>query len=146
MLPPVIRDFPFRAALLWLVLLAGGCTTATLSPRDAGQSVGRIITADEIERTGAQNAWEVLRRSSVPLGFYEDHIGRPLHASRRGELTRPLVVVDGTLTSGLEQLYLIAAGDISSIRVLDGLDASQRYGQRAGAGAIVIETKRGLRR
>ncbi len=146
MIPLVINDVRSRAVLLWLVLLASGCSAATLPPRSAGLGAGLVITAEEIERTGAKNAWEALRRANLPLAFREDRIGRPLHFSRRGGLTSPLVVVDGTLTHGLELLYQIAAGDISSIRVLEALDASQRYGQRGGGGAILIETKRGPRR
>ncbi|MGI9183263.1 MAG: TonB-dependent receptor plug domain-containing protein [Longimicrobiaceae bacterium] len=119
-----------------------------MASRRAAPLEGRIITADEIKRMGAWNAWKVLRRANIPFDFHESRSRPPMHLSRRRArsfslASEPLVIVDGTRTDGVGLLYDIPASDIASIRVLSGFGATHRYGTGAGGGGIVIETKRG---
>ncbi len=148
MLRNLIQKIGSRSVLLCCLLLAGGCSRAAVASRRAAPLEGRIITAEEIERTRARNAWEVLRRANVPFDFHESHSGEPVYLSRRGTQSlsfgsEPLVIVNGARTVGLRLLHDIPASDIASIRVLSGFGATHRYGTGAGGGAIVIETKRG---
>ncbi len=140
-----------RAVLLTLLVQATGCSTAAGVPRHPGPALGKMITAGEIEQGGARNAWEVLRRANVHFDLQESHSGEPVYLSRRGTQSlsfgsEPLVIVNGTRTVGLRLLHDIHAHDISSIRVISGIDAAHHFGTRARDGAIVIETRRGPRR
>jgi outer membrane cobalamin receptor len=131
-----------------LLPLVGGCVTGVAPSNPPGYAPGRMITASEIERTGAWNAWDALRRVHLPFAFLEDASGRPFHLSRRGQPVAgrsrgPLVVVDGARTEGLGMLHVIQAGDIATIRVIEGTRAVALFGPMARAGAILIETKNG---
>jgi hypothetical protein len=51
------------------------------------------------------------------------------------------VYLDGSLMGGLDQLKAISVRSIASIRFLDGLEASNRWGLNHGMGAIVVSTR-----
>jgi len=51
------------------------------------------------------------------------------------------VYLDGSLMGGPEQLRQIQVRSISSIRFLDGLEATNRWGLDHGLGAIVVSTR-----
>ncbi|HSV75936.1 MAG TPA: SusC/RagA family TonB-linked outer membrane protein [Bacteroidales bacterium] len=57
--------------------------------------------------------------------------------------SEPLIIVDGIMIGGT--LADINVDDIESIEVVKGAAASALYGSRAGAGVIVISSKRGSR-
>lgn len=148
MLRDVIERSRSRAVPVASLLVMAGCGAAALPPTQAGPVGGRIITAEQIERTGARNAWDALVRAHVHLGFFEARTGQPERVSRRGtrSLTsgsEPLVIVNGARTEGLQLLHDIPAGDIASIRLIGGIDATRRYGTGAGGGAILIELRAG---
>jgi hypothetical protein len=52
------------------------------------------------------------------------------------------VYLDGTLLGGPDQLRQIMIRSITTIRWMDGLAASERWGLDHGAGAIVVSTRR----
>ncbi len=51
------------------------------------------------------------------------------------------VYLDGSLLGGPEFLRQITVRSISTIRYLDGLEATQRWGLDHGLGAIVVSTR-----
>lgn len=151
MLRELIERTDSRAVSLAPLLLAAGCALATIPAGQPDPAEGRVITAEQIERTGARNAWEALARAHVHLGFHEDRTGEPIDLSRRGARSftfsgEPLVMVNGARTEGLQLLHRIPASDIASIRVLGGIDATRRFGTGAGGGALLVELKAGHRR
>jgi outer membrane cobalamin receptor len=122
-----------------------GCAAAHPGAPDADPPRGRLITRAEIERTGARTAWDVLQRTSTHLGLAPDPTGGPGGFHRRG-LGRtvgvdrqPVVVVDG-VRAHVSILFHLDASDIVTIRLLNGTDATTRYGTGASLGAIVIQT------
>lgn len=133
-------NVPVAALVLFLVLIAAGCRTGTLPAGHPRFGDDGIVTAEEIERTPAQNAYEVLQWANVSASFRETHNGRLVEVSRRGGT--PAVFVNGVRTEGLDMLWLIDARDIATIRMLDGVQATFLYGGQARFGAILIETKR----
>lgn len=71
---------------------------------------------------------------------------RPQWLSRRGVSTISLresvkVYLDGSLMGGPEQLQQITTRSIATIRFMDGLEATQRWGLDHGLGAIVVSTR-----
>jgi hypothetical protein len=51
------------------------------------------------------------------------------------------VYLDGSLLGSAEALRQISTHSIGSLRFMDGLEATQRYGLDHGAGAIVVSTQ-----
>lgn len=108
----------------------------------------RVITADEIEKSGATDAWEVLRKAGTYLSFRESYSGAPVRMSRRGRSSiyldeTPVVIVDGVRLIDFRALQQIRAQAILTVRILTGVQATAWHGNGAGGGAIVIETKSG---
>jgi TonB-linked SusC/RagA family outer membrane protein len=54
---------------------------------------------------------------------------------------RPMLIVDGIIMEG--SLADISVNDIESVEILKGAASTSLYGSRAGAGVIVVHTKRG---
>jgi outer membrane cobalamin receptor len=121
------------------VMLPGLEAVASGTPVEATR-VGR----EQIERSGAVSAGDVLRglpgvvvRSTAP--------GGPVTASVRGGAPDAvLVLVDGMVlndpVTGEADLSTVAAESIESVALLPGAQ-SARYGPRAEAGVIIIETR-----
>lgn len=132
------------------LLLAGSSVVACAglrSPERAPfESAGRVITAQEIEKSGARNAWEALKSGGMHLSFREDSRGNPVSMTYRGRSSLhlspfPLLLVDGTAIDHFDYLRDIPAWTVASIRVLDGVEATRYFGTGAGNGAIVVATK-----
>jgi outer membrane cobalamin receptor len=133
-----------------LVLLMVACSTsgALQSERDAGYH-GRVITAEQMEKSGLPNAWELLKRFASSFTFAENSQGQPTRIYIRGRssiLLRedPLVVLDGVEISDIRALGTIPARQLHRIRILSGGDSSTSYGTRAANGAIILETRQGV--
>jgi outer membrane cobalamin receptor len=110
-----------------------------------------LITSEQIEKSGAQNAWQVLQRSAPMLQTQNDKDGRPAKLTRRGRSSfllddAPAVVVDGVRMPDFRNLDELAAQTISEIAILDGVEATTYYGTNAGSGVILIKTKDGSER
>ena len=109
---------------------------------------GRVITAEDIERSGATNAWDALRECGAPVSLREDWNGEPSQLqSRRGRSSiiirhsdTPLVVVDGTRLVDFRSLKQIAAHSIFQIRILSGIEGTVYEGTNAGGGVIIVHT------
>jgi hypothetical protein len=119
-------------AVTILALACGGTTSSSSSQPRGDRS---LLTIEEINRTGSQDAYTAVQSL------------RPTWLTKRGtssvNLTETIkVYLDGSLMGGPDYLRQIPTNSISSIRHLDGLEATQRYGLDHGVGAILVFTRR----
>jgi outer membrane cobalamin receptor len=143
-----------RALLVVPVALAlQACAAARHSSPDRrslnAPATGRLITAAQIKRSGANDAWEALQRNAPYLATGENKDGQPSRIRRRGASSitlndAPVVVVDGTRIADFQQLRGIAAYTIATINVLNGIEGTRQYGTGAAGGAIIIATRAGV--
>jgi outer membrane cobalamin receptor len=139
---PVVRS-------LLAAALVGGLAACATAPhgngvRSSGKAQGRLITSDHIAASGAQTAWEVLRRAGV-LSMQESPRGEPRAMRMRGRSSvflddTPIVVLDGVRMSDIGILREIRANTIATIEIMSGVEGTGRHGTGAGGGAIVIRT------
>ncbi|UCG87893.1 MAG: TonB-dependent receptor plug domain-containing protein, partial [Gemmatimonadota bacterium] len=125
-----------------------GCASRGERDLSGRPPVGEIITADEIQRTGASTAWEALKFTVRSHQFVEDR-GQPVRIfSSRGVGSlvlreEPLLFVDGARLSDIQLLRQMPAHHILTIQVLSGSDGTTYFGTSAVAGVILIETTMG---
>ena len=112
------------------------------------QGTGRVITGEEIRKSGTETVWDALRFKAPHILFIEDGRGEPDRMVRRGRSTLhlkegPLVFVDGVRLVDIRTLARMPAEEVASIEILSGIDATTRYGTDAVSGVILIHTKLG---
>lgn len=136
---------PPRLAL-GCALLLGACS---LVPAPGRQPVSdaRVISAAQIERSGARNAWEAIQRSSSNLQTRE-RFGEPTQLNMRGRSSIALsndvlVVLDGNRLPDFQRLRDIPAHNVEEIRIYDGLEGTRLFGTGAGNGVITVATRTG---
>jgi hypothetical protein len=117
--------------LVAVALACGSTPTRTTQPR----ADRKLLTVEEIAKTGSTDAFTAVQAL------------RPHWLTKRGVSSVNLretikVYLDGNLMGGPEFLRQISTNSISSIRHLDGLEATQRYGLDHGVGAILVFTRR----
>lgn len=106
-----------------------------------------VITTEAIERSGATDAWEVLKRLSTIARATEAYNGEPqrLHPRRgHGSLylhDDPTVYIDGVMLSDIRALRQIGAGDIDNIEEMGSVEATAYFGTNSNAGVILIHSK-----
>ena len=132
--------------LLVCVVAAGGGARAGAAQSNA-PSAGRVITAEAIARSGAKTAWDALRLT-VPNVQLREVRSQPARIQRRGRASiyqddQVRVVLDHVHIDDLEVLRQVAASDILTIEILNGLDATTHYGASSTSGVIVITTTSG---
>ena len=139
-----------RLAGLLVLAVAVGCTVRSTEPR-AYESEdllpgGKVITREDIARTGAQNAWEAIERANTHLVIDHARAGAPSKVSYRGVDSlvsdrEVLLVVDGNVAKNVEaDLRSIRAEVILFIQILSGREAALRWGSESGNGVIVVKT------
>ncbi len=126
-------------AALGLSLTVGACATGQ---RGGARSQGDVITAEEIEQSNAQDAYEVVRqlrprwlRGRGPQTFTDD----PMNTTTAGY---PRMMVDDLPPRELEALRDIRIVEIAEIRYINPRDATLRYGTGYSGGIIRVITKR----
>lgn len=136
------------ACMLVLVtaLASGGCSLRPMTAEEAGDGRGRVLTAEEIQQSGAQSAWDAIKLLSGAVRFDEDRYGNPTGMGSRGQSsihlgTTPLVFMDGVRMADYRVLERLPATDLLSIRFLSGPDATTYYGTDAGNGVFLIATR-----
>lgn len=107
----------------------------------------QLILPDEIAASGAQTAWEVVRRLSH-MTTLSTTSGEPSRMYRRGRSSivireTPVVVIDGAQATDIAILSTIRADQIAWMRVLTGAASSTQFGAQGGAGAVIVATLRG---
>lgn len=127
-----MRCLSTPAVLSGLLLLAA---CSIVSGRRAGGSENRnVITTEEMRATGFADVFRVVEAL------------RPQWLRTRGVTTLAgresvKVYLDDLLLGGPDQLQQITTRSISSIRYLDGNEATQRWGLDHGHGAILVLTR-----
>lgn len=133
-----------RAVAASCALLIGGCA-ANLRPPPATRHSARLITREDIERTGAVDAYEALKRASTFLKIGEQKSG-DIRASERGNssiLLSPqiMLVVDEVRMLNLNSLKDIRADAVESMEMLSGAEATPLYGTGSSNGVLVVRTR-----
>ena len=120
-------------ALLFLTVAA----CASQSPRREGTTSSRnTLTAEEMMKAGYPDAFMTVQ--SLRPNWLRTH--GTTSFSRTANSIK--VYLDGSLLGGPESLRSITMRSLSSIRYLDGLQASERWGLDHSMGAIVLITRR----
>ncbi|HEY0672590.1 MAG TPA: hypothetical protein VGD27_10000 [Longimicrobiales bacterium] len=124
-----------KLLLIPLVLAVTACASGGAS-KSSSPNDRSVLTSEDIQRTGSTDAYSAVQAL------------RPQWLTRRGTATinmreTIMVYLDGNLMGGPEQLRHINTHSISTIRHMDGLEATQRYGLDHGQGAILVYTRVG---
>lgn len=125
-----------------------GCAYFRSSSPPPDRPSAQFITAEEIARSGATNAWDLLRVRARSYEFAEDRYGRPRGIrTRRGRSSisvagadQPMIVVDGARLIDLSTLRDLSVGAIESVELLNGIAGTATQGTNASAGVIYIHT------
>lgn len=109
-------------------------------------SRGRVVTAEDISKSGARNAWEALSLLGGYVRLAEDKDRAPSRITSRGRASinlssEPQIVLDGVRLVEYQLLRNVPAHHIDRIELLTGPQASIRYGTNSGNGVIVITTR-----
>jgi hypothetical protein len=106
----------------------------------------RVIDARRIQRSGSQSALDAIR-ALVPgyRGIEARQLGERWVTALIPSQGSLRVIVDGHPIADLESLRMIPARDLLAIHVLSAPDASIRFGPSFNGGAIVLQTRAGLR-
>lgn len=113
---------------------------------DRPASGGVIVDRAEIAASGARNALEAVERATTHLTIQRTRNGSPVRITHRGVDSlildpQVMVVVDGSPVRAIvEQLENIPAETIDYLQILNGREATMRFGSGAGNGAIVVRT------
>jgi len=143
-----------RRSVLTLFALMGGTALygcATARPRAVTHTppVGDIITAADIRKTGATNAWDALK-FTVHTHQFQDSRGTPVRITADrgvGSMVlreEPLLFLDGARLVDILLLRGIPAHNILYVQVLNATDGTTYYGTSATGGVILIETTLGV--
>jgi outer membrane cobalamin receptor len=138
-----------RMLVLVPLFVIAGCKTGgskTDAPSDQAYHA-HVITAEAIERSGATDAWEVLKRLSTTARATEAYDGEPqrLHPKRgHGSMylrDDPMVYIDGVPLSDLRALRQLGAADIDKIEEMGSIEATAYFGTNSNAGVILIHSR-----
>jgi len=143
------REASMKALLLSLTVALAGCGPATRHNAGTAAAPGTfLITAEQIEKSGANTAWQVLKQRAPMLTLREDRNGRPQSMGRRGRSSfvldeAPMIMLDGVRVPDFHALESIDARSIFTILIYDAVEGTTYYGTDAASGVIVIKTKDG---
>ena len=138
-----------KALTASLVVVSLGCGSTVQNTETLPTPPGAfLITAEQIQKSGAHTAWQVLRQSAPMLQASDDRNGRPARLGRRGHTSfllddAPTILIDGVRVPDFRALDDIDAQSILTIYIYDGIEGTTYYGTNSGSGVIVIQTKDG---
>ena len=138
-----------KALTASLVVVSFGCGPAVKNTDTLSHPPGTfLITAEQIQKSGAHSAWQVLRERAPMLTLREDRNGRPASMGRRGQSSfvldeAPMIMLDGARVPDFHALESIDAQSIFTILIYDGVEGTTYYGTDAVSGVVVIRTKDG---
>lgn len=119
-----------RVLAFMLALTVAGCAHRAPGVQQYDSSV---ITRDDIERTDAVTALDVVRRL------------RPQYLNSRGQSsllldpkTTPVVFLDAQPLGDVSQLDQVRVADLQEIHFFNGPQAVQKFGSRYGGGVIQL--------
>jgi hypothetical protein len=102
----------------------------------AGAHNANVITAPELSRSKARNAYDAIRQIRPDL-LRTRYPGTVVYFKAR----QPLVAVDNTLVGGVEVLRTLPTGKVARIEYVNSWVAAKRYGTGLGNGLMLIETR-----
>jgi len=139
-----------KAALVAACVAPGlsACASVTAAPPEGDQR-GRVIHADEIQKSGARDAWEVLQRSGTNFSLSQTPTGEPTGIRSRGRssvylTSLPIVIVDGARLVDFRSLRQVPAAIIERMHILNGVEGTRYFGTGGGNGVIVVHTTAGV--
>lgn len=123
----------------------GACGPTVLHPEKPARHDARLITREDIERTGAVDAFDALKRAGSYLSVSERKPGdvRMTERGRSSFLLSPqiLLIVDGVMMQNLNALHSIRADNVEWMRVMTGTEATPEYGTDASNGVLLVATR-----
>jgi outer membrane cobalamin receptor len=131
------------------VLLSACARNTERGTGDGGRSSDRhVVTAEDIERSGARTVWDAIRHTLPEFSLREGPNGRPARVVKRGQSSilltdQPLIVLDRIPLTDLARLSEMPASDVQSMEVLTGIHATTYFGTNSGDGVLIIRTKSG---
>lgn len=145
------RSLARAAPALLVAALFSGCATGTAPTGAFGDDPdlepgGMVLTAADIQRTGARDAMEAIERAGSHLVIARTRQGTPESIYHRGVdsfvISREvLLVVDGTRVKyPVDALRGIPAKSIRYIQILSGREAVTRWGSESTNGVIMVRT------
>ena len=107
------------------------CASGGATARDAN-----VITAPELSRSGATNAYDAIRQIRPELLRIRDP-GTLVYF----KANRPAVAVDNTLVGGVEVLQTMSLDSVARIEYVNAWSAANRYGSTFANGVMLVETQ-----
>jgi len=111
---------------------------------DASLASGTVMTREQIEASGARTAADVVERAGGVVVRGTGPTGEQTISIRGSSADEVLVLVDGAPlndpVTGVADLSAVPAGGVERVTVLPGARTA-RYGPRAQAGVVLIETR-----
>jgi len=128
---------------LVVVGLCLACAAAHSKQRTLAPEGTRVITAEQIEASGARTVWDALRRTVTTYTFRES--GRIDHRGRSSIVLSepPHVLLDGVVLGDVRVLDRMPASDVLTIEVLSGITGTTYHGTNGTNGVIRIRTRQG---
>jgi hypothetical protein len=102
----------------------------------AGARDANVITAPELSRSKARNAYEAIRQIR-PEMLRTRNPGTVVYFEAR----QPVVAVDNSLVGGIEVLRTLPTGKVARIEYVNSWVAARRYGTGFGNGVMLLETR-----
>jgi hypothetical protein len=122
-----------------LVTIVALLALAACGPTKSGKAAPQnryLITADEIAKSNASNAYEAVER--LRPAFFQT---RGSQSIQNTAPPTPVVYVDGMRYGAVQSLMSLPTISIISIQYMNALDATQRFGIGNDGGAILVTTK-----
>ncbi|MGH3161723.1 MAG: hypothetical protein ACREOQ_13885 [Gemmatimonadales bacterium] len=107
------------------------CASGGATARDAN-----VITAPELSRSRATNAYDAIRRIRPELLRIRDP-GSVVYF----RANRPAVAVDNVIVGGIEVLQAMPLDTVARIEYVNSWKAAKKYGSTFGNGVMLIETR-----
>jgi outer membrane cobalamin receptor len=111
------------------------CTSPRLTPGHVGES--QLITEEEIERSRAPTAYEVIQRLRANFLSYRGETSFDRNKSQ----PYPTVYVDGQEYGPLSSLRNIPSSQVATIRLYRSWEATTKFGTGNMGGVIAITTR-----
>ena len=115
------------------LLLLAACASAP-GARPTSAVNHSVISVEELRASGYSDAYHVVES-------LRPHWLRTRGATSFAKRETVKVYLDGSLLGGPDQLRQVTTSSIASIRFLDAIEATQRWGLDHGQGAIVVSTR-----
>jgi len=122
-----------------LMTIAALLVFAACGPTKSGRAAPQnrnLITADEIAKSNASNAYEAVER--LRPSFFQT---RGSQSIQNTAPPTPMIYVDGMRYGTVQSLMSLPTISIISIQYMNALDATQRFGIGNDGGAILVTTK-----